>query len=241
MGCGASAVENAKGVNKEETPPPPAYNWDLDARGDIKYPATSKDIKPGMPIETSMLVDMTTSMNWPIAEGSSITRNDVLKEALLSFVSLLAAADSEGKTEDHGGGVMVTGFAGGRAIPVGDMNPNNFQKQLTKFASLSGTHIMPGWRHVRELFREEYKNRASLHKILVITDGGALDNKEFVQTLSGEPSYVHVAVIIIGYGADTDLATSQYSAIAESNPRVHVSPMSSETDPHAIAKRLLTM
>jgi len=74
---------------------------------------------------------------------------------------------------------------------------------------------------------------------LIVTDGEAVDNDEFVQILEREGPKVYCLIALLGYGPEHQRAIQKYQQIAQYNSRVRLINFNDETDPYQIANGLL--
>ncbi len=219
-------------------------------------------------LEPIVLFDVTTSMNWPVAEGSDTSRRGLLQEAFPIIVSTLAAADSQAEKEADGGGLMVVTFSTDHTVVIGDINPNNYQKQWDKIKWGGGTLILPGFKKLLQNFMKEFADEADkpTPAVIVLTDGEATDYLNFSKVLAilGNPdaistikkfvdpelyqllletrAHIYVKMAIFGYGSEHDTAYKQYDIASQANPGfVSVQSFAEETDPNVVAKGLLAM
>lgn len=195
--------------------------------------------------EPMLLLDVTGSMNFPAAEGSSTMRRVVIQEAISIVVEALAKEDSEAEHEE-GGGLRTITFANGTATDLEDLNPDNLRSKWERINWDGGTLIMPGWLKLLDVYAEEFGNRpiAVRPKLLalIITDGEARDFSSFVNVLKSLSGSIYVQMAIIGYGAEYDRALQAYQSAATQNPaHVEVRTFGSQTNPGEIAQGLLSM
>jgi len=195
--------------------------------------------------EPMLLLDTTGSMNDRTSEADSTPRRDTIREAIGIIVSTLAKEDSQAEHEESGGGLRTVTFAGGKARDLDDINPKNLKEKWAKIHWEGGTYIMPGWKKLLRVYKEEFGKRPAKERpvlmALVITDGEASDKDQFGATLSHLKGAVFVTVAIIGFGRDHDACLESYKAIAAENPHVRVLAFASETNPEVIAAALLKM
>jgi hypothetical protein len=90
-------------------------------------------LKPGVEKEPMLLLDTTGSMSYPVAEGSTVERRQLIGEALGRIVEVLAAEDSQAAKEqaagEEAGGLMTITFAGGSATNIEDLSPDNWRQK----------------------------------------------------------------------------------------------------------------
>jgi hypothetical protein len=206
-------------------------------------------LKPGVEKEPMLLLDTTGSMSYPVAEGSSIQRRQVIGEAIGRIVEVLGAQDSQAAKEqaagEDAGGLMTVTFAGGTAEVIDDLSPDNWRQKWGQIRWGGGTQIMPGWDALVEQYMEEFGDVPKLDRphllALIITDGEAADTDQFAQTLAQAKGGVYVCVAILGYGQEHDRALQVYKQIEAQNDHVRVVTFGSETNPDTIADGLLSM
>lgn len=207
-------------------------------------------VPAGQPKEPVLLLDTSGSMLWEAAEGSSITRWDVVSEALPLFVAALEGQDSQAATEQAGGsdemgGLLVHGFSNFHT-EHGDFNSSNFAAKWATVKPGGGTTIMPAWKAAQEDYMEEFGDADAMDRpallCLVITDGEATDAAEFASVLSGAKQGRYFAVAIVGHGDEHDKTLRSYQGAAQVNPK-HVAVLSfdSVTDPKELAADLITL
>jgi uncharacterized protein YegL len=206
-------------------------------------------LKPGVEKEPMLLLDTTGSMSYPVAEGSSIQRRQVIGEAIGRIVEVLGAEDSQAAKEqaagEDAGGLMTVTFAGGQAQSIDDLSPANWHQKWNAIQWGGGTVIMPGWEALVDQYMEEFGDVPKLDRphllALVITDGEANDTDQFAQTLAQAKGGVYVCIAILGFGQEHDRALQVYKQIEAQNSHVRVVTFGSETDPQTIADGLLSM
>lgn len=206
-------------------------------------------IASGNEREPIVLIDTTGSMSWESAEGSNVSRREVLREAMGAIVSALWDKDSQAAKEKaagkNKGGLLAFTFAGGSAKELGDLTPENWQQIWDAIQWGGGTQIMPGWNLVIDAYLEEFENRSKLDRpallAVVFTDGEAVDTNEFAQTLADAGPGVHVVVAILGYGEEHDKALAAYRKVAESNHRIRVVTFDSVTNPKTVSDAVLSI
>jgi hypothetical protein len=206
-------------------------------------------LKPGVEKEPMLLLDTTGSMSYPVAEGSSIQRRQVIGEAIGRIVEVLGAEDSQAAKEraagEDAGGLMTVTFAGGKAECIDDLSPDNWRQKWSQIRWGGGTQVMPGWDALVEQYMEEFGDVPKLDRphllALIITDGEADDTDQFAQTLAQAKGGVYVCIAILGYGQEHDRALQVYKQIEAQNDHVRVVTFGSETNPDTIADGLLSM
>jgi hypothetical protein len=202
------------------------------------------DIPEGLEKEPMLLLDTTGSMNTPTSEKDTTPRCDTIREAISVIVEKLAVEDSQAAHEEDGGGLRTITFANRQAIDLEDLNPNNLERKWSEIVWSGCTYIMPGWDKLKEVYMDEFGERAEQDQpallALVITDGEAADVQEFAHALKHDhKSYVVIA--IMGYGTEHDRALQSFNQVAERNHRVKVITLSAATNPSSIARTLLRM
>lgn len=209
------------------------------------------DLSPITKTETEpmLLLDTTGSMSWPAAEGSTIQRREVVKEAIGKIVATLEAKDSQAEAEhaagEDKGGVMTVTFAGGSATCLDDLSSDNLHAKWDGITWGGGTLIMPGWNLLVDTYMEEFGDQPKTDRpamlALVITDGEADDTQEFADTLTQAKGGTYVAVAIVGFGPEHDATLSAYQKIAAGNDHVRVLSFDGETNPDTISDGLIAM
>jgi len=212
---------------------------DIDALNPDDMPAPDAEKEP------MLLLDTTGSMSEGTSAEDSTPRKDTIREAIGLIVSALAKHDSQASNEDDGGGLLTVTFAGGKARNLDDLNPQNLKKKWGSIHWGGGTYIMPGWRKLLHVYKEEFgkrpKEKRPVLMALVITDGEATDGEEFGKALNNLHGAVFVTVAIIGFGEAHDACLRSYNSIAQSNAHVRVVSLDSVTDPQKIADSLIKM
>lgn len=209
-------------------------------------PMLAKDVKR----EPIALIDTSGSMDWPVAEGSSVKRRDVVGEAMGMLVLHLEDQDSEAPGEqsdgsDDKGGLLTFGFASD-VTEFGDLNSSNWRSKWDSVQWGGGTQIMPAWRKAEEEYMEEFGDRSPLDRpvlyVLVLTDGEAADAGEFASVLEDAKAGRAFCVAIVGHGVEHDKTLRSYKAVEAKNPkRVRVVTFGGETDPKTIADGLISL
>lgn len=198
--------------------------------------------------EMVCLLDLSTSMSWPAAEGAAVSRQDIVAEAFPLLVKALEDQDSAAAGEQAGGsdelgGVLVHGFSD-QHRELGDFNTSNFTRRWSAIPWGGGTTIMPAWKAALEDFLKEFGDEDEPPALLtlVITDGEATDAAEFARVLEKEDPSRYFAVAILGHGRGHDATLRSYQQVAQRNPKhVAVIPFESVTDPQAVADALILM
>lgn len=198
--------------------------------------------------ELICLLDTSGSMEWEAADGSAITRHQIVAEALPAFVRALEGEDSAAEAEqasgsDEEGGLLIHGFSNLHA-ELGDFNTSNFARRWDAIQWGGGTTIMPAWKAALKDFNEEFGDETEPPVLLtlVITDGEATDAAEFGQVLKSSGPDRYFAIAVLGHGTDHDKTLASYQAIGNDNLK-HVKVMSfdSVTDPQELARDLILM
>lgn len=208
-------------------------------------------LKAGVENEPMFLIDTTGSMSWPNAEGSSVSRESVLKEAFPAIIGPLVALDSQAAAEqaaagdEDEGGVMAYRFADGTGTKIGDLRLDNWEAEWNNIRWGGGTQIMPGWDALVEGYMDEFGDRPKEdrpHLLAVIfTDGEATDIADFEKTLEQAKGGTYVVAAILGYGADHDKTYAAFEAIAAKNNHVRVVSFGSTTNPDEISSGVLSL
>lgn len=204
----------------------------------------------GIAKEPVALIDTSGSMSYPIADGSSVQRLEVVGEAMGILVKHLEDQDSQAAAEQAGGsddkgGLLVHLFAG-EARELGDLNSSNWRKKWASIKWGGGTYIMPGWEAAQASYLEEFGEVPALDRpallVLVITDGEASDWEAFSGVLEQANATRKFCVAIVGQGADHDRTLAAYKAVEAKNGRnVRVVTFGGETDPASIANDLILL
>lgn len=201
--------------------------------------------------EPMLLLDTSGSMTWPAAEGSKVSRQQVIGEAIGSIVAALAAKDSQAEHERAGGadeaeigGLMTVGFADG-PTDYDDLNPANLAQKWASIQWGGRTSICGGWDRLTDIYVEEFGDRPKQDRphmlALIITDGEAQDGTQFAKTLEAQGGHTYVVVAVVGFGPDHDATLAQYRAIEAKNSNVRVVTFDSVTDPATISTSLLEL
>jgi hypothetical protein len=207
-------------------------------------------VPKGQKREVVVLLDTSGSIEWEAADGSPVTRWQIVSEAMPLFVSALEAEDSAAAAEQAGGsdekgGLLIHGFSN-LHTELGDFNSSNFGRKWPQIQVGGGTTIMPAWRAAQEDYMEEFGDLDALDRpallTLVITDGEATDAAEFGEVLKNAKVGRYFAVAIVGHGEEHDRTLASYKGAAEANPK-HVTVLSfdSVTNPREIAQDLIVL
>jgi hypothetical protein len=198
--------------------------------------------------ELVALLDTSGSMEWPAAEGSTVTRVNLVGEALPIFVAALekedsAAAEEQKDGSDEEGGLLVHGFADAHT-ELGDFNSSNFDRRWDAIRWGGRTYIMGAWKAAIQDFNKEFGGEVEPPALLtlIITDGEAKDAAQFIPVLTETNPNRFFAVAIVGYGPDHDATLASYKQAETANPKnVRIYSFDSLTDPRALANDLITM
>jgi len=199
--------------------------------------------------EPMLLLDTTGSMKLGTSENDNTPRHETIREAIGIIVEKLGKEDSQAIHEqgpdEEGGGLRTVTFADGHAHDLGDLNPGNLKQKWAKIQWEGTTRIMPGWKKLLKVYLDEFGHRPPSKRpilvALVITDGEALDTREFAEALARVKGHVFVTLAIIGFGPEHDDALRAYKIIESENSHVKVVTLASETNPEIIATTLLQM
>jgi len=195
--------------------------------------------------EPMLLLDTTGSMNYPTSANDETPRKDTVREAISLIVDALGAEDSQAAGEEEGGGLRTVTFADGRAVDMGDLNPNNLSEKWGDIRWAGGTRIMPGWNTLIDTYQDEFGQKPAEERplllALVITDGEADDTTQFAQAISAAAGGVYIVAALIGYGNEHDRALAAYQRIETTNAHVKVLTFAGETNPQVIADALMRM
>jgi len=207
-------------------------------------------VKPGVEKEPIALVDTSGSMSWPVADGSSVRRMDVVGEAMGILVKYLETEDSQAAAEQAGGdddkgGLLVHLFSD-HATELGDLNSANWRDKWAGIRWGGGTRIMSAWQAAEQDYLEEFGDTPALDRpvllALVITDGEAQDADQFEQVLAQAGPQRKFCVAVLGFGPDHDATLAAYKAVeAKNGKHVRVVTFGGEDDPAAIAQDLITL
>jgi len=201
--------------------------------------------------EPMLLLDTSGSMTWPAAEGSAVSRQQVVGEAIGAIVRTLEAKDSQAERERAGGadeteigGLYTIGFADG-PTDYEDLNSANLSQKWGKIQWGGRTQITGGWDALVEQYTEEFGDVPKQDRphllALIITDGEAQDGAQFAKTLEAQSGHTFVVVAVVGFGPDHDATLTQYQAIEAANKNVRVITFDSVTDPATISNSLLAL
>lgn len=204
----------------------------------------------GVEREPVALIDTSGSMTFPVAENSTITRRDVVGEAMGILVRHLEDQDSQAATEQAGGsddmgGLLTYGFASD-VTEIGDLNSSNWRAKWGRIQWGGGTNVMPAWEAAQAAYLEEFEDVANIDRpvllTLVITDGEATDAQEFAKVLEGAKAGRYFCVAIVGHGVEHDSTLRAYKAAESANSKhVRVVTFGGETDPTIIADGLKSL
>jgi hypothetical protein len=207
-------------------------------------------VAKGVEKEPIALVDISGSMAWPIADGSSVQRREVVGEAMGLLVKALEDEDSQAATEqadgtDDKGGLLVHLFSD-HAEELGDLNSSNWRAKWDSIRWGGGTRIMAAWEAAQNDYLKEFGEVPALDRpvllTLVITDGEASDWDEFSTVLGQASSQRKFCVAIVGHGEDHDRTLAAYKAVeAKNSKNVRVVTFGGETDPASIATDLILL
>jgi len=198
--------------------------------------------------EVVCLLDTSGSMEWEAADGSSVTRHQIVAEALPLFVKALEDQDSAAKAEQAGGsdekgGLLIHGFSNVHT-ELGDFNSSNFQRRFQDITWGGGTTIMPAWKAALNDFNEEFGDETEPPVLLtlVITDGEATDAQAFEQVLESSGNDRYFAVAILGHGSEHDKTLASYQGAEQKNPKhVKIVSFDSVTNPQDVANDLIVL
>jgi hypothetical protein len=201
--------------------------------------------------EPMLLLDTSGSMTWPAADGSNVSRQQVVGEAIGAIVRALEAKDSQaereraaGVDEAEIGGLYTIGFADG-PTDYEDLNSANLAAKWGKIQWGGRTQITGGWDALVEQYTEEFGDMPKQDRphllALIITDGEAQDGAQFAKTLEAQGGKTYVVVAVVGFGPDHDATLQQYRAIEAKNSNVRVITFDSVTDPATISESLLAL
>ena len=207
-------------------------------------------VAKGVEKEPIALVDISGSMTWAVAEGSSVSRRDVVGEAMGLLVKSLEDEDSQAAAEQAGGsdekgGLLVHLFSDHHE-ELGDLNSSNWRKKWNGIRWGGGTRVMAAWEAAQNDYLEEFGEKPALDRpvllTLVITDGEASDWDEFSKVLEQATSQRKFCVAIVGHGEDHDRTLAAYKAVeARNGKHVRVVTFGGETDPASIANDLVLL
>jgi hypothetical protein len=207
-------------------------------------------VAKGVEKEPIALIDISGSMAWPVAEGSTVQRREVVGEAMGILVKHLEAEDAQAAAEqadggDEKGGLLVHLFSD-HTEELGDLNSSNWRQKWASIRWGGGTRIMPGWEAAQASYLEEFGEVPAIDRltllVLVVTDGEASDWDQFSQVLEQANSTRKFCVAIVGDGADHDRTLVAYKAVEARNGRnVRVVTFGGETDPAEVANGLILL
>jgi ABC-type sugar transport system substrate-binding protein len=207
-------------------------------------------VTPGVEKEPVALIDTSGSMSWPVADGSTVRRMDVVGEAMGILVKSLEDEDSQAAAEQAGGddekgGLLVHLFSD-HATELGDLNSANWREKWGSIHWGGGTRIMSAWKAAEDDYLEEFGDTPALDRpvllTLVVTDGEAQDGDEFTKVLQQAGPSRKFCVAVVGFGPDHDATLAAYKAVeAQNGKHVRVVTFGGETDPAAIAADLITL
>jgi len=208
-------------------------------------PFMQNNKNPGEEKEPMLLLDITGSMNYHTSATDPTPRKDTIREAILLLVKELGEKDSQGDREGNEGGLRTVTFSGGSATDIGDLNVKNLREKWSRITFAGGTHILPGWNKLFEVYMTEFGRQDPASRptlmALIITDGEANDTEAFAAALSSIRNQVYAVVAVIGYGPDYDSAFQAYKQVETRNSHVRVIPFDSQSNPSIIAKTLIRM
>jgi len=198
--------------------------------------------------EVICLLDTSGSMEWEAADGSAITRHQIVAEALPLFVKALEDQDSAAAAEQAGGsdekgGLLIHGFSNIHT-ELEDFNSSNFQRRFNAIQWGGGTTIMPAWKAALKDFTDEFGDETEPPVLLtlVITDGEATDAAAFEQVLETSGGDRYFAVAILGHGSEHDATLKSYQGAESKNPKhVKVISFDSVTNPQDVANDLIVL
>jgi uncharacterized protein YegL len=202
-------------------------------------------------VEPMLLLDTSGSMTWPAADGSKVSKEQVVGEAIGAIVRALEAQDSQAEKERAGGadeaeigGLYTIGFADGPA-DYEDLNSANLAQKWAGIQWGGATHIVAGWDALTDQYTEEFGDVPKQDRphllALIITDGEAQDGAQFAKTLEAQGGHTYVVVAVVGFGSDHDATLAQYRAIEAHNKNVRVITFDSVTDPATISNSVLAL
>lgn len=206
-------------------------------------------LAPGVENEPMLLLDTTGSMSYPVAEGASVQRRQVVGEAIGRIVEVLGAQDSQAAKEqasgDDAGGLMTVTFAGRIRHLYRGSESDELEREVER-DPLGWRHPDPAWlgdarRYLHERVRRPAEAGPPHLLALVITDGEADDTTEFAAALQQAKSGTYVCVAVLGIGNEHDAALTAYRRMAATNDQLRVVSFGSETDPTVIADGLLSL
>jgi hypothetical protein len=203
-------------------------------------------IPADMEIEPMLLLDVTGSMAEAADPSGSISRRDLVGQAISTIVRKLEVKDSQAEHEEDAGGLMTITFANGEATSIEDLSSANLRQKWSQIRWGGGTYIVPGWNELVDTYNEEFGTLPPEQKpallALIITDGEAKDIDQFTQILAQARGGVYIVVALLGYGTEHDRAAQSWQQVAQQNPgHVGVVSFASQTNPDVIADTLVEM
>ena len=215
---------------------------------------SANDLSPvvakGVEKEPVALIDISGSMSWPVADGSSVQRREVAGEAMGILVKHLEGEDSQAAGEQSGGsddkgGLLVHLFSD-HAEELGDLNSSNWRAKWDSIRWGGGTRIMAAWEAAQNDYLKEFGKVPALDRpvllTLVITDGEAQDAAEFEKVLEQAGPLRKFCVAVLGFGPDHDATLAAYKAAEAGNgDHVRVVSFGAVTDPASIAQDLILL
>jgi hypothetical protein len=194
-----------------------------------------------------LAIDTSGSMGESNEAGSSVRRLEVVGEVLQAVVNRLAEKDSQAGEADAAGeegGVMTVTFAS-TATDLEDLTPSNCQEKLRSIRWGGGTHGMPAWNMLNELYAEEFLSRPATDRPLMLalfmTDGEMSDIDEFAQAINQAKGKCFVILAVLGYGHEHDQVFAKYQTIADSNDHVRLVSFGNTTSADAIADAVIRL
>lgn len=207
-------------------------------------------LKEGVEKEPIALIDTSGSMSYAVADGTNVSRWEVVGEAMGLLVKELEdedsqAADEQAGGDDDKGGLLTYGFAGS-VTEFGDLNSSNWRERWGKARVGGGTYIMPAWDKAQAEYLNEFEDVPTIDRpallTLVITDGEAADADQFTKVLESAKAGRYFCVAIVGHGAEHDRTLRAYKEAEKANPKyVRVVTFGGETDPTVIAEGLKSL
>lgn len=238
MGC-TSSTGRAEIDSKPSVPEPPAYT-ETAARPSLWRPEYVLTL-PSTKREPMLLLDTTGSFTYQTSITDATQRHVTAHEMIKTLVRELEGDDAQAEHEDTGGGVRTVTFAGGKGIDRGDWNSGNFEQEWSRIHWASDTHLMPGWRKLKDVYYDEFPSvPRPLLMAVVVTDGEATDLLEFEQALASDPD-AYVVIVTMGYGLEHAAVMRSFSGIAARNPRIRVVDFQGGVDPVQVALLLKCM
>jgi len=201
-----------------------------------------------------LLLDVTASMNWATSPTDDTPRRETVREALSLLVQSLGEHDSQAGAEHQAGiateeigGLRTVTFSGHNAQDIGDLNEHNLAGKWDAIKFQGGTYIVPGWQRILQVYQSEFGSRPVADQpvvmLLVITDGAALDIKDFANLLTHAlPANFFVSIALVGFDFEYLKALKEYTAVAAAQPQhIRIVPFGATTDPRCISSTLLSM